>query len=82
LLKTLRAEYPQATILATEGAIVTDPLLRKYLQEAVAQAADARIVWVKAEHYPGNGCNAHPTASQHMHMADDLEPVLRRGLGW
>ena len=81
-LKTLRAEYPEAFILATEGAIVTDPRLRKYVQEAVAQAADARVAWVPAEHYPGNGCNAHPNAPQHMHMADDLEPVLRNALGW
>jgi len=81
-LKSLRAEYPGAFILTTEGAIVTDPRLRRYVQEAVAQTADARIAWVPAEHYPGNGCNAHPDAPQHLHMADDLEPVLRRVLGW
>jgi hypothetical protein len=52
------------------------------VQEAVAQIADARIVWAQAEHYPGNGCNAHPNAAQHMHMADDLEPALRLALGW
>jgi len=81
-LKQVRSEYPQAAILVTEGAIVTDPLLRRYVQEAVARATDARIQWVQAEHYPGNGCNAHPDAGQHMHMADDLEPVLRHALGW
>jgi len=82
LLNTLHSQYPRATILATEGAIVTDPLLRKYVQEAVAQAQSTQIFWAQAEHYPGNGCNAHPTASQHMHMADDMEPLLRRALGW
>ena len=81
-LKVVRSEYPQAVILVTEGAIVTDPLLRRYIQEAVARANDSRIQWVQAEHYPGNSCNAHPTAAQHMHMADDLEPVLRHALSW
>lgn len=81
-LKTVRTEYPHAAILATEGAIVTDPLLRQYVQEAVARTGDPRIQWVQAAHYPGNGCNAHPNAPQHLRMADDLEPVLRRALGW
>jgi lysophospholipase L1-like esterase len=81
-LKSVRAHYPQAAILVTEGAIVTDPLLRRYVQEAVANAKDPRILWAQAEHYPGNGCNAHPTAAQHEHIADDLEPLLRKTLGW
>ena len=81
-LETVRAEYPQAAILVTEGAIVTDPLLRRYIQEAVARLKDPRIQWAQAEHYPGNACNAHPDARQHLHMADDLEPMLRHALGW
>jgi lysophospholipase L1-like esterase len=81
-LKTVRSEYPQAAILVTEGAIVTDPLLRRYIQEAVDRTKDPRIQWAQAEHYPGNGCNAHPDAPQHLRMADDLEPMLRHALGW
>jgi lysophospholipase L1-like esterase len=81
-LTTVRAQYPQAAILVTEGAIVTDPLLRRYVQEAVAGSKDPRVFWAPAEHYPGNGCNAHPTAAQHEHIADDLEPLLRKDLGW
>lgn len=81
-LQTVRSEYPQAAIQVTEGAIVTDPLLRRYIQEAVAYVHDPRIQWVQAEHYPGNGCNPHPDALQHLRMADDLEPMLRRALGW
>lgn len=82
LLKTLRSHYPQAAIFVTEGAIVTDPLLRKYIQDAVAKTLDARIQWVQATHYPGNGCDGHPTKTQHLHMADDIEPVLRKALAW
>ena len=81
-LKRLRAEYPQANIFATEGAIVTDPLLRKYIQEAVNKVHDKKIVWAEARHYPGNGCDGHPSREQHVHMADDLEVEMRGPLGW
>jgi lysophospholipase L1-like esterase len=81
-LVTLRSHYPNAFILVTEGAIVTDPLLRSYVQDAVSRTNDARIQWVKANHYPGNGCDAHPTRAQHQQIADDLEPVLRKTLVW
>jgi len=37
---------------------------------------------VKANHYPGNGCDAHPTYAQHQQIADDLEPILRKTLVW
>jgi hypothetical protein len=66
----------------TEGAIVTDPFLRRYVQDAVIRTNDARIQWVKAIHYPGNGCDAHPTRAQHQQIADDLEPVLRKTVAW
>ena len=82
LLRHLRVQYPGATILVTEGAIVTDPLLRQYVQEAVAGMKDTHVRWAKATHYPGNGCDAHPTREQHMRMADDLQPELREALEW
>ena len=82
LLMLLRSHYPNAIIFATEGAMVTDPLLRKYVQEAADRAHDAKIQWVAATHYPGNGCNAHPTSTQHLQIADDLEPVIRKELSW
>ena len=81
-LLTLRSHYPNAFIHVTEGAIVTDPLLRRYVQDAVGRTNDARIQWVKANHYPGNGCDAHPTYAQHQQIADDLEPILRKTLVW
>ena len=81
-LKRLRAEYPKAVIMGTEGAIVTDPLLRQYIQQAVDQVHDPKILWVESKHYPGNGCNGHPSREQHVHMAEDFEDVLREKLGW
>jgi lysophospholipase L1-like esterase len=82
LLHHLRAEYPTSKILATEGAIVTNPLLRQFIQQAVADAHDPNIEWAKATHYPGSSCNGHPTAPQHLKMADDLEMQLRPVLHW
>ncbi len=81
-VKQLRKDYPQAVIFLTEGAIVIDPLLRNYVQRTVTDAADVKVKYVAATHYPGNGCDGHPTRTQHLHMADDLEPVLRQNLGW
>jgi lysophospholipase L1-like esterase len=81
-LRSARALYPQAKFLVTEGAIVTDPLLRSMLQQVVAQAADPLASYVPSQHYPGNGCDGHPTASQHLQMTDDFEPILRARLGW
>ncbi len=82
LLQRMRAEFPHAAILATEGPIVTDPLLRTYVREAVRGANDPRVTWAPSRHYPGNACDGHPTLPQHEHMADDLEPLLRKELGW
>jgi lysophospholipase L1-like esterase len=82
LLRSARALYPKAKFLVTEGAIVTDPLLRSMLQKAVAESADPLVSYVPSQHYPGNGCNGHPTAAQHLQMTDDLEPIFRAQLGW
>jgi lysophospholipase L1-like esterase len=82
LLHSARAIYPRAKFLVTEGAIVTDPLLRTMLQKVVVQAADPLASYVASQHYPGNGCDGHPTAAQHLQMTDDFEPILRATLGW
>ncbi|HEY0794333.1 MAG TPA: SGNH/GDSL hydrolase family protein [Acidisarcina sp.] len=81
-VKMLRGLYPGAKMWLTEGTIVTDPLLRQYVQAAVAAVGDPNVRFVHSEHYPGNGCNGHPTRAQHLAVADGLEPVLREGLGW
>ena len=81
-LREVRAAYPDAIVFVTEGAIVTDPLLARMVQRAAAESLDSRVIYTKSQHYPGNGCNGHPTHIQHRHMADDFEPVLRRTLHW
>jgi lysophospholipase L1-like esterase len=81
-LTNVRASYPHALIVLTEGAIVTNPLLRQLVQQTAAVTFDTRVVYTPSEHYPGNGCNGHPIRPQHIRMADDFEPVLRKLLGW
>jgi lysophospholipase L1-like esterase len=81
-LREVRAAYPHSLVFVTDGAIVTDPLLARMVQRAAAESLDARVIFTKSQHYPGNGCNGHPTGIQHRHMADDFEPVLRRTLHW
>jgi hypothetical protein len=81
-LHKVRGLYPGSLIFITEGSIVTDPLLARMVQRAAAESLDSRVIYVSSQHYPGNGCNGHPTGIQHRHMADDFEPVLRRALNW
>ena len=89
--RAIRARYPAAHLLLTEGAIVsdeTDPerpqktVLREYIAETARRLADARVHVVEATRYPGDACNPHPTRDQHAAMAHDLEPVIRQALGW
>jgi hypothetical protein len=62
--------------------MVIDPLLRSMLQKMAAQSADPLVSYVPSQHYPGNGCDGHPTAVQHLQMTDDPEPIVRAQLGW
>lgn len=89
-LREIRARHPTAHVLITEGAIVNDAdparpqrtVLRDYLAETARRLGDEKVHVVPSSHYPGDACDAHPTAEQHAAMARDLEPHLRRVLGW
>ena len=90
-VRVLRSRYPLAHVFLTEGAIVDDAsdptrkprtTLRSYIEETIARLADPRVHDVEGVHYPGDACDAHPTGEQHRLMARDLEPILRRALGW
>jgi hypothetical protein len=52
------------------------------LLKVVEQSTDPLVSYVPSQHYPGNGCDGHPTAAQHRQMTDDLEPIFRAQLGW
>jgi hypothetical protein len=90
-VRAIRRQAPRAHVFLTEGAIVsdeTDPgrpqktVLRAYIAESSRRLADAGVHVVESTHYPGDACNAHPTRDQHAAMARDLDPVIRRTLGW
>jgi lysophospholipase L1-like esterase len=90
-VRAIRARYPVAHVFLTEGAIVNDEsdptrkprtTLRSYIEETIARLADPRVHDVESAHYPGDACDAHPTGEQQRLMARDLEPILRKTLGW
>jgi hypothetical protein len=90
-VRSIRAHFPAAAIILTEGAIVSDDndqrrpqktTLREDLDETVRRLQDPRVTVFPSTHYPGDACNAHPTREQHAAMAWDLEPAIRRAAGW
>ncbi len=78
----LRKNYRHSFIILTEGAIVTDPRLRRMVQDTVAKIRDKKVKYVPSTHYPGLACDAHPTRMEHGKIADDLEPLIRQTLNW
>ena len=90
-VRAIRRRYPAARIFLPEGAIVSDDTapqrpqktaLRAAIAETARRLGDANVSVVQATHYPGDTCNAHPTSEQHAQMARDLEPAIRRTMGW
>jgi lysophospholipase L1-like esterase len=89
-VQAIRADYPEAQILLTEGAIVNDTdearpqktVLSSYLKETATRLADPRVHAVESRHYPGDADDAHPTGPQHAAMARDLEPLIRAVMAW
>lgn len=87
-LRSLRALYPGAHVVVTEGAMLADKpprrdksTLRSYLEDTVRELGDANVGYVPSKQYPGDACDPHPTSEQHAAMAADFEPVLRELLG-
>ena len=84
-VRRIRSLYPDAHIFLTEGAILEPPektRLVEYLHATRDRLGDPRLHVVPATHYPGDACDAHPTRAQHAAMAEELEPVIARALGW
>jgi lysophospholipase L1-like esterase len=88
---SIRANYPQALILLTEGAMLTDAwnpslkpksTLSAYIADTVARLHDPRVVHAESRSYPGDACDSHPTREQHDAMATDFRSVLSRHLCW
>ncbi|HWA86993.1 MAG TPA: SGNH/GDSL hydrolase family protein [Opitutus sp.] len=88
-LRKIRRDAPKAWIVIMDSPILNDDaggprhsLLHAYVEEVARTVRDERVVVASIRHYPGVPHNGHPTGAEHQAMADELEPVFRRVLGW
>jgi lysophospholipase L1-like esterase len=84
-VRTLLRDHPHAQLVLTEGAILNGEKkdrLSAYLLETVQRAGSPRVHAIPSEYHPGDAADAHPTTAQHVQMADELAPRLRRLMGW
>lgn len=85
-VKTILEDYPQATIILTEGAIVSDQdpsfpqksVLREYLQTTRQQVDNSRVHVFESSQHPGDHCDGHPTGPQHESMSNELVTFIRQ----
>lgn len=85
LLLVLLANHKHAQIVLMEGSILdgdNKAALIDYLQEAIKRVNDKRVHLAKANHYPGDKTDGHPTKEQHAVMAKDLIPQLKAIMKW
>jgi len=89
LLRKVRRDAPKAWIVIMDSPILNDDakapkhsVLHAYLEEIARRVRDDRVVVAPIKRCPGVPGNGHPTGAEHEAMADELEPVFRRVLGW
>lgn len=85
LIQTIRTDFPNVPVI-----LITSPMqppetpernaLRDYLKEIAGGLQHVHVAQIG--HYPGRTVDSHPIAEEHQRIADELEPVLRRVLGW
>lgn len=56
--------------------------LRSYLEEVVSLAQLPNLRFLPAQHYPADTCDAHPLATEHQNMANDVVSGIREHLSW
>lgn len=89
-VEKVRRDAPQAAIFLIDSPIVNDEpakgprrtVLHSYLERIVARIGSPRVLLAPVSVYPGVPGNGHPTGADHVGMADEIEPVMRRVLGW
>ncbi len=90
-IRKVRRDAPRALIFVMDSPIVRDEpshggprgtVLHAYLEEVVSRVGSSRVILAPLAHSPGVPGNGHPTGADHKVIADQLEPLLRRTLGW
>ena len=81
----IRRAYPKVPIFLISSPMHGDgygpgETLVRYLQAAADSTPDVTVIDVA--HRPGRPVDSHPISSEHEGMADEIEPVFRRVLGW
>ncbi len=82
----VRRDAPRAMILLTDSPIVSDgdlpkrTVLTAYVNEVVRRANSPLVAHAPVSHYPGRPGNGHPIAEDHVAIATELEPLLRKAL--
>jgi hypothetical protein len=89
-IEKIRRDAPDALVFLMDSPIVKDDpvtgprrtVLHAYLEEVVARTGSPKVILAAIKHYPGVPGNGHPSGPEHVAMADELEPLLRKALGW
>lgn len=89
-IEKVRRDAPDAAIFVMDSPIVGDDaakgprrtVLHSYLERIVKRIGSPKVLLAPVSVYPGVPGNGHPTGTDHIGMANELEPVLRRTLGW
>lgn len=89
-VEKVRRDAPQALIFLMDSPIVNDEpgrgprraVLHSYLEQIVARLGNPKVILAPLPRYPGVPNNGHPSGAEHEAMAGELEPLLRRVLGW
>jgi lysophospholipase L1-like esterase len=89
-VRKIRRDAPGALIFLMDSPILQDDpsggprrsALHSYLAEIVRKVASEKVILAPLAHYAGVPGNGHPTGPEHREMAAELEPLLRRELGW
>ncbi|HVU16693.1 MAG TPA: GDSL-type esterase/lipase family protein [Candidatus Didemnitutus sp.] len=89
-VEKVRRDAPNALVFLMDSPIVRDDpvggprrsVLRSYLEQVIVRCHSPHVILMPVSHYPGVPNNGHPTGADHKSMADEIEPVLRKALGW
>lgn len=84
----VRKKYPHAKFLLANSPMITNEnknVLDGYLQRVIdnrKSAGDSAITRFRWMETYNKGCDGHPYMNQQAKMADQLEPVVSRFMGW